>query len=132
MNQYCQNFHNVDRNNYIYKTLFSTDQHYFTPKICGCCDEFLKTKKAKRIHNFLKYYPDGKNEIFENKPLGINQVGNKKTYENSVNKDSTFHNFEDAEWIVNDFLINVRSKFRASSQVFTQCGFSLKMYIQHQ
>lgn len=49
-----------------------------------------------------------------------------KTYEISVNRHINHYNFEDAESIVSDFLSNVRSKFRASSQVIIKCVFFLE------
>ena len=40
-------------------------------KRCVRCEEFLTTDKHKSVHNFLKYYDEGKNIPFEDKLIDI-------------------------------------------------------------
>ena len=73
----------------------------------------------------MKHYADGK-DAFENKPIDIKYSGNIKTSEISVSKQANYYNFQDEESVMNDFLDNVGSIFKASSHVIMKCSFSLK------
>ena len=49
-----------------------------------------------------------------------------KIYEIGVNRHINHYNFENSTSIVNDFLINVRNIFSASSQVIIKCSISIE------
>ena len=38
---------------------------------CLRCDDFITTRDYKSKHNFLKYYDEGQNDLYEDKPLDI-------------------------------------------------------------
>ena len=87
---------------------------------------FLTTKLHRNIHNFLKHYTDGKAKPFDNKPKEIKQIGSKITYEFAVGKYNQDYNFSNSEEAVNDFLLNVKVKFRANGKVTIKCGSSIE------
>lgn len=91
------------------------------------CNDFLTTKFHKNIHNFLKHYTDGKTKPFDNKAVEIKQIGSIITYEITVgNKHNQHYNFSNSKKAVNDFLLNVKSKFRANDNVVIKCGFFIE------
>ena len=94
------------------------------------CGDFLSTENFKVKNDFLKHYDDGQNIPFEDKPLEIIRTNTITKYEISVNKYRDYYNFEDAEQVVDDFLRNVRSRFRPKSEVFLKCGFLIENILQ--
>ena len=54
------------------------------------------------------------------------RTNNITKYKVSVNKHSDYYNFEDAEQVVDDFLRNVRSKFKPRGDVLLKCGFLIE------
>ena len=86
---------------------------------------FLSTENFKVKHDFLKHH-DGKTVPFEDKPLEIVRTNNITKYDVSVNKHSDYYNFEDAEQVVDDFLRNVRWKFKPRGDLLLKCGFLIE------
>ena len=83
------------------------------------------------FHNFLKHYGDGKTE--PRKPRKANW--NKETwttYEITVGNHSKFYDFSNTEEVLNDFLINVRSKFKQVVVWWLNVVFQLKIFNVHQ
>ena len=89
---------------------------------------FLPTTKVKEIHDFLEHYDNGKFDSSEERPIYISQRGNILTYEISVKKYKYYHDFENSEELVNDFLKKVRSRFKVGRFVVMRCGFSIENY----
>ena len=48
------------------------------------------------------------------------------SYEISVNKYRDCYNFENVEQVVDDFLRNIRSKFRPKGKVLLKCRFLIE------
>ena len=63
---------------------------------------------------------------FEDKPVEIKKTGAITSYEISVYKYREYYNFENAEQVVDDFLRNVRSKFRSKGELLLKCGFLIE------
>ena len=83
---------------------------------CFRCGDFLSTEDFKFKHDFLKHYDDGQNVPFQDRPVEIKKTSAITSYEISVNKYRDYYDFENAEQVVNDFLRNVRSKFKPKRQ----------------
>ena len=75
------------------------------------------------LHNFLKHYGGGKTIFFY---FNIKKSGNITTHEIMVGSHGNFYDFSNSEEVANDFLNNVRSKFKASDSVMIKCGFSVE------
>ena len=79
------------------------------------CGDYLPTTRFKRFHDFLNHYEDGKLNAFEDRPVSsIYKIGNILSHEIIVGKHKDYYNFGDLEQIVDDFLNNVKSKFKPS------------------
>ena len=92
---------------------------------CFRCDKFLTTKKHKNVSNFLKHYVDGKMKLFETKPIEIKDIGNLKSYEISYNKHGHIYDFSNADELVDEFLKNVKLRFKSNGNVLIKCGFTI-------
>lgn len=86
------------------------------------------TTKSKVIHNFLKHYEDGKFNAFEEKTIVIIWRGHKTSYEISAQKHKDYYASENPEEVVDDFLKNLRTKFKPKNYFVIKCGFSIENY----
>ena len=57
------------------------------------CDNFLTTSNFKVKYDFLKHCNHGENDLFEDKPIDIENFGKTLKYNVSVNKSSEYYNF---------------------------------------
>ena len=90
------------------------------------CNDFIPTTKYKIFHNFLKHYDKGKTKPFKDKPVEVKHFKNITTYEITVGNHGKFYNFNNSQEVVNNFLNNIRSKFKASNSVMIKCDFSIE------
>ena len=77
-------------------------------------------------HDFLKHYEQGQDTVFEDKPLDIINNHQILKYKISAKKFGKYYNFYNSEGVVDDFLNNVRNKFRPSGSVLTKCEFIIE------
>ena len=84
-------------------------------KHCVRCNEFLTTDKRKSVHNFLKY-DEGKDVPFEDKPIEISRFPGLTIYSIEFKKHKYFNDFFNSEKCVDDFLRNVKYKFKAGGK----------------
>ena len=118
-------YHNIDENNWFFQKLFQTkNKTLFTN--CLRCNEFLATEKQKVVHNFLKHYDDGKTIPFEEKPLDIVRYPALTIYSIEIQKHITFYKFYDSENCVEDFLRNVKYRFKSTSKKWFKCSFNIE------
>ena len=90
------------------------------------CEEFIPTVRFKLVHDFLKYYDEGKN-IIDEKPLNITKVGKITKFEINYQENSSFYDFYDSVNVVEEFLFNVKNKVkRSKNEFFIRFGFSLE------
>ena len=108
-------YHNVDENNCFFQTSFQIKDKSVL-KRCLRCDEFLVTDKHKAVHNFLKHYEDDKTIPFEEKPLDILKLPALTIYSIEFRKHQNFYDFYNSELCVDDFLRNVRYRFKTVSK----------------
>lgn len=120
------NFYKVDPENRFFKKLITCTTNECIFKKCLRCQEYLPTSQYKIKHDFLRHYELGNEDIFEDKPIDINE--NKYFIKYSINfrKYSDSYDFFDSEKVVFEFLSNVRSKFKPSSSVIIKGSFVLE------
>ena len=87
------------------------------------CNEFLTTVKLKAIHDFLKHYDDSKSIPFEEKLLDIIRY---PALRYILLNHSDFQNFYNSEKCVDDFLKNVKYRFKSTSKKWFKCSFNIE------
>ena len=85
----------------------------------------MTTSDFKIKHDFLKHYNEGYNDLFEDKPVDVEKTGN-LIFEITVNKHDDYYDFENSEEVADDFLKNVRSRFKPSGLKLTKCSFVIE------
>ena len=58
------------------------------------CDDFLKTAKVKKVHNFVRHYDQGKNIASEDRPVSVQSFDNILSYKISYSQHKEFNDFE--------------------------------------
>ena len=86
----------------------------------------MTTSDFKIKHHFSKHYSEGYNDFFEDKPVDIEKTANLLKFEITVNKHGGYYNFENSEEVVDDFLKNVRSRFKPSDLKLIKCSFLIE------
>ena len=74
----------------------------------------------------MKHYEQGQDSIFEDKPLETKNNNQILKYKISVKKFGEYYDFYNSEELVDDFLNNVKSKFRPPGLILIKCGFIIK------
>ena len=90
------------------------------------CNEFLTTEKQKTVLNFLKHYNDGKSIPFEEKPLDIVRYPALTIYSTEFQNHRSFYNFYDSQKCVDDFLRNVKYRFKSTNKKWFKCFFNIQ------
>ena len=118
-------YHKIDPNNRFFQKLFQSNKNCSLFRKCLRCDDFLTTSDFKIKHDFLKHYNEGYNDLFEDKPVDVEKTGN-LIFEITVNKHDDYYDFENSEEVADDFLKNVRSRFKPSGLKLTKCSFVIE------
>ena len=118
-------YHNIDENNCFFQKLFQTKNKFLLTN-CVRCNEFLTTEKHKAVHDFLRHYDDGKSIPFEEKPLDILRYPALTIYSIEFQKHSNFYDFYNSEKCVDDFLKNVKYRFKSSNKKWFKCSFNIE------
>ena len=84
------------------------------------------TKKEKAAHDFLKHYDDGKNIPFEERPLDIIKYPILVIYQIEHKKYKNLYSFYNSEKCVDQFLQNVKFRFRATTEKWFKCSFTIE------
>ena len=95
-------------------------------KRCLRCDEFLVNDEQKSVHNFLKYYEHGKTIPFEEKPLDILKLPALTIYSIEFRKHQNFYDFYNSQLCIDDFLRNVKYRFKTGSRKWFNCSFTIE------
>ena len=118
------NFHKVNPENIFYRNyLISLNKknNYLFQK-CLRCPELLPTTKFKSIHEFVRHYTDGNQQLSENKPLSTEENKLFTKYSIDVKKFGNVYDFYNPEKVIPDFLSNVRSKIWLENDYVTIKG----------
>ena len=118
-------YHNVDENNSFFQKLFQI-KNKTVLKRCVRCDEFLTTDKHKSVHNFLKHYDEGKNIPFEDRLIDILRFNGLTIHSVEFQKHKGFYNFFNSEEVVDDFLRNVKYKFKPAGEKWIKSSLTLE------
>ena len=118
-------YRNIDENNCFFQNLFQSNNKTFL-KNCVRCNKFLTAQKEKAVHDFLKHYEEGKNVPFEERPPDILRYSGLTIYSIEFKKYNNFYNFYDSEKCVDEFLRNVKYKFKATSKKWFKCSFIIE------
>ena len=86
----------------------------------------MTTSDFRIKHDFLKDYNEGYNHLFEDKPVDVEKTANLLKFEITVNKHGDYYDFENSEEVVDDFLKNVRSRFKPSGLKLIKCLFVIE------
>ena len=108
-------YHHVDENNRLFQKLFQI-RNKSVLKHCLRCDQFLVTDKQKAAHNFLKNYDNSKTIPFEKKLRDILKLLTLTIYTIEFRKHKNFYEFYNSELCVDDFLRNVRYRFKVKAR----------------
>ena len=90
------------------------------------CNEFLTTEEHKAVHDFMKHYVYGKSIPFEERPLDILRYPALTVYSIEFQKHSNFYDFYNSEKCVDDFLENVKYRFKSSNKKWSKCSFNIE------
>ena len=93
---------------------------------CTRCDEFLTTDKHKAVHNFLKHYEDSKSIPFEEKPIDILKLPALAIYSVEYIKHKDSYNLYNSEFCLDNFLRNVKYRFKSGSKKWVKCSFTIE------
>ena len=118
-------YHNIDENNWFFQKQFQVNNKTLM-RNCVRCSEFLISEKHKATDDFLKHYEDGKNIPFEEKPLDILKFSALTIYSVDFQKHSEFYDFYNSEKCVDDFLNNVKYKFKSNEKNSFKRSFYIK------
>ena len=91
----------------FFQKLFQTKKNKILLKNCARCGEFLSSAEHKANHDFLKHYEDGKDILFEEKPLDVSKFPGLLIYSIEFQKHSNFYKFYNFDKSVEDFFKNV-------------------------
>ena len=89
---------------------------------CLTCGDFLTISDYKEKHDFLKH-DEREDDLFEDKPIDVEKTVNLLKFEITVNKYGEYYNFENSEKVVDDFLKNIRSRFKSCRLKLIKCSF---------
>ena len=118
-------YHNIDVNNCFFQKLFQVNNKTLL-RNCVRCSEFLTSEKHKPTQDFLKHYEDGKNIPFEQKPLDILKLSGLLIYSIDFQKHNDFYDFYNCEKCADDFLNNVKYKFKSNEKNSFKCSFYIE------
>ena len=124
--QHYIDYHKVDLSDKCFQKLLQPQKQQSIFYNCLRCGDFLTPTSYKVKHDFLKHYEQGQDTLFEDKPLDIINNHQILKYKISAIKFGEYYDFNNSDGVVDDFLNNVRSKFRPSGSVLIKCGFIIE------
>ena len=93
---------------------------------CIRCQKFIATKKCLSQHNFLEHYIAGEKKPAEFKTIDIRKDNEIIIYNINFDKHSNEYNFYNSQELVDEFLFNVKSRFKSQNKVFFKGDFSIE------
>ena len=108
------NFHKVNPDNKFYQNylLNLKKENKYLFRKCLRCSELLPTTKFKNIHEFIRHYSEGNQELPENKPLNIEDNKIFTKYSIDIRKFGEYYDFYNSEKVISDFLDNVKARIK--------------------
>ena len=102
------NYHRINKYNFFFRQLMLNKDALLNIE-CIRCQKFIATKKYLSQHNFLEHYIDGEIKPAEFKTIDITKDNKKHSNE---------YNFYNSQELVDEFLFNVKSRFKTKNKFF--------------
>ena len=93
---------------------------------CIRCQKFIPTRKYMSEHNFLDHYIDGEKKPTEFKTIDITKNNDITIYNINFEKYSNEYNFYNSQELVDEFLFNVKTRFKPKNKIFFKADFSIE------
>ena len=78
------------------------------------------------MHDFLKHYDEGQNDLYEEQPLDIIKLPFMTKFEITIIKHGEYYNFFDSTEVVEEFVKNARSKFKPIVLKYIKATFTIE------
>ena len=124
------NYHRINKYNFFFQQLMLNKDALLNID-CIRCQKFIPIKKYMSEHNFLEHYIDGEKKPAEFKTIDITKNKNIIIYNINFEKHSNEYNFYNSEELVEEFLFNVKTRFKPKNKVFLRVIFLLKILKTH-
>ena len=119
------NYHRINKNNFFFRQLMLNKDALLNID-CIRCQKFIATKKCLSQHNFLKHYVDGEKKPAEFKTIDIRKDNQIIISNINFEKHSDEYNFYNLQELVDEFLFNVKSRFKPANKVIFKADFSIE------
>ena len=119
------NYHRINKYNFFFRQLMLNKDGLLNTD-CIRCHKFIPTKKYMSEHNFLDYYIDGEKKPTEFKTIDITIKKDTTLYNINFEKHSNEYNFYNSQELVDEFLFNVKTRFKPKNKVFFKGDFSIE------
>ena len=119
------NYHRINKYNFFFRQLMLNKDALLNIE-CIRCQKFIATKKYLSQHNFLEHYIDGEKKPAEFKTIDITKDNDIIIDNINFEKHSNEYNFYNSQELVDEFLFNVKSRFKTKNKFFFKCHFSIE------
>ena len=119
------NYHRINKYNFFFRQLMSK-KNILLNIDCIRCQKFIPTKKCLSEHNFLEHYIDGERKPTEFKAIDITKNKDIIIYNINFEKHSNEYNFYNPQELVDEFLFNVKTRFKPKNKFFFKGDFSIE------
>ena len=111
------NYQRINKYNFFFRQLMLNKDALLNIE-CIRCQKFIATKKYLSQHNFLEHYIDGEKKPAEFKTIDITKDNDIIIYNINFEKHSNEYNFYNSQELVDEFLFNVKSRFKPKNKFF--------------
>lgn len=102
----------VEEDNFFYKDLFVEKKDKgFILSLWPRCDQFLESARERKIHNFIRYYVDGKSLPFKNKPVIVSRFVGLVVYIITYEAYKNFCNYFDSVDVIKKLFNVFKQRF---------------------
>ena len=109
------NYHRINKYNFFFRQLMLNKDGLLNTD-CLRCQKFIPTKKCMSEHNFLDHYIDGEKKPAEFKTIDITINKDITIYNINFEKHSNEYNFYNSQGLVDEFLFNVKTRFKPKNK----------------
>ena len=121
------NYHRINKNNFFFQQMMLNKDALLNIDYIRC-QKFIATKKYLSRHNFLEHYVDGEKKPAEFKTIDTRKYNEIIIYYINFEKHSNEYNFYNSQKLVDEFLFNVKSRFKPQNKVFLRLIFPLRIF----
>ena len=121
------NYHRINKYNFFFRQLMLNKDALLNIEFIRC-QKFIATKEYLSQHNFLEHYIDGEKKPAEFKTIDITKDNDIIIYNINFEKHSNEYNFYNSQELVDEFLFNVKPRFKPKNNVFLSVIFLLRIF----